>query len=188
MTLLYPQVSVSAFQVNKEEFDVEHTYEVRKSDVTIISCVLQEEAIIKDLYTYPLPTMWILLLWHLLKCGDWQLQNFFLQSIEVARKGWWTMPRSFEHTDSYRRVFHQLCIVIKCCQKLQNCIKGYESLGLKRHLISVYRDPRSYRKMFFKIPGETVFLRCSSVTYCELRKTALANYNICGLANGFVNV
>lgn len=116
------------------------------------------------------------------------IAEFFLQSIEVARKGWWTMPRSFEHTDSYRRVFHQLCIVIKCCQKLQNCIKGYESLGLKRHLISVYRDPRSYRKMFFKIRGETLFLRCSSVTYCELRKTALANFNICGLANGFVNV
>ena len=95
-------ISVLSFYVNDEGFDLEHKFDVRLSDNTIMTCVLQEEEIIKALYTEPLfyedagREFCILFDVFYSKAGTEAIAES-LQSYGESANGWQTKPRRSMH-------------------------------------------------------------------------------------------
>eukprot|EP00112_Aurelia_sp_Birch-Aquarium-sp1_P023792 Seg7234.1 transcript_id=Seg7234.1/GoldUCD/mRNA.D3Y31 product="hypothetical protein" protein_id=Seg7234.1/GoldUCD/D3Y31 len=146
-------VQVTSFRANKEIFDLLDKFDVRFSDGTIFTCVLQEDEIVHDLYMDPIfydqvgREFCIAFDVFYSKAGTEAIAESFYRVMESQQ-----MDGGQSHEVLTMRSKVDWCLpqVLQCESILPEISKLYihgdVSLGLKKHFIPVYRDRRSLTK------------------------------------------
>ena len=146
-------VQVTSFRANKELFDLLDKFDVRFSDGTIFTCVLQEEEMIHDLYMDPFfydqvgREFCIAFDVFYSKAGTEAIAESFYRVMESQQ-----MDGGQSHEVLTMRSKVDWCLpqILQCESILPEVanlyIQGDVNLGLKKHFIPVYRDRRSFAK------------------------------------------